>query len=327
MSIITTPVELCNIALAKIGGSGDQVNAAGQITDLDDTDPVSIWCKSYLPIFRQAAILDMASVSSPFKETLKYANLGEDLKAKDVAITSMSGDGALVTIVTAEVHGKVTGDTVFLAGIQGTGYIALNGTAVEATVVDTVTLTIVSTLTGTHTASSGIVSAVPEIGSYYYAFQLPADMLPGGMVGQIDEISVGKRNNLTSDYRYDVAVDLLGTGWLLLTNNISSQDGLSAYVAYVTDSVAYSIWTSQIIETVAVLLAAELCPMVGRSMADRGKLLAEYDNFTKQNAKVFNAMMSNNFAKKVGDFSGGRVERAPQNQHYLFNENRRRNWA
>ena len=41
MSIITTAVELCNIALAKIGGAGDQVNPTGQITDINGTDPVS----------------------------------------------------------------------------------------------------------------------------------------------------------------------------------------------------------------------------------------------------------------------------------------------
>ena len=331
MSIITTAVELCNIALAKIGGSGDKVNAAGQISSLSDTDPVSVWCNSYLPVFRQAAILDMASVFSPFRETLKYANLGDDLKQQDIAIASITDDGAgTVTVITQEVHGRTSADLVYLIGIQDTGnnngYEALNTTVQTITVVDTLTFTFSDAATGTHTANSGVMSMVGAIGTYYYAFNLPSDMLPGGVIGQIDEISISDRNNLTSDYKYEVIMNLAGDGWLLITNHICSQDGLSAYIAYVTDSVAYSMWTPQMVETVATLLAAELCPMVGRSMADRGKILAEYDSFTKQNAKVFNAMMSNNTAKKVSDFSGGRVERAPQNQHYLFNENQRRNW-
>lgn len=331
MSIITTAVELVNIALAKFGGAGDQTNPTGKITSLSDTDPISSWCNSQLPVYRQTAILDMASVGAPFRETLKFANLGDDLKQQDVVVSSISGDGATVTVVTKSVHGRSTSDTIRLAQLQDTGYNngveALNGTTQTITVVDTTTFTFASTVTGTHTAETGFVSIAPEIGPWYYAFNLPSDMLPGGVVGQIDEISILTRNNLTSDYRYEVQLNLDGDGWLLLTNNISSQDGLGAYIAYVTDSVAYSMWTPQMVETVAMLLAAELCPVTGRSMIDRGKLLAEYDGFTKQNAKVFSAMMSNITAMKVKDFSGGRVEHGGKNHHYLFDENRRRNWV
>lgn len=331
MSIITTAVELCNIALGKFGGAGDQVDPTGQITSLAGPDPVSVWCNSSLPVYRQAAILDMASVGAPFRETLKYANLGDDLKQEDVVIASLSGDGALVTVVTKEVHGRTTADKVFLFSLQDTGYNngveALNGTTQTITVVDTLTYTFASTVQGTYTANTGVSSILPSIGPWYYGFNLPTDMLPGGVIGQIDELTVGVRNNLTSDYRYDVIMNLDGDGWLLVTNNISSQDGLSAFIAYVTDSVAYSMWTPQMVETVAILLAAELCPTVGRSMADRQKILAEYDSFTKQNAKVFTAMMSNNTAKRVDDFSGGRTERTGKSKHYHFDENRRRNWV
>jgi hypothetical protein len=331
MSIITTAVELCNIALGKFGGAGDQVNATGQISSLSDTDPVSVWCNSHLPVYRQAAILDMASVSAPFRETLKFANLGDDLKQQDVVVASISGDGALVTVVTKEVHGRTTGDKVFLDYLQDTGYNngveQFNGTTQTVTVVDTLTYTFASAIQGTHKANTGISSIVPSVGPWYYAYNLPSDMMPGGMIGQIDEITMLQRNNLTSDYRYGVMMNLAGDGWLLLTDHVSSQDGLSAYIAYVTDSVAYSMWTSQMVETVATLLAAELCPVVGRSMADRQKILAEYDSFTKQNAKVFSAMMSNNTAMKVRDFSGGRVEGSRQNGFYQFDENRRRNWV
>ena len=331
MSIITTAVELCNIALGKFGGAGDQVDPTGQITSLSDTDPVSVWCNSSLPVYRQAAILDMASVGAPFRETLKYANLGDDLKQEDVVIASLSGDGNDVTVVTKEVHGRTNGDKVFLFSLQDTGYNngveALNGTTQTIVVVNTTTYTFTSTVQGTYTANTGVSSILPSIGPWYYGFNLPTDMLPGGVIGQIDELTVGVRNNLTSDYRYDVIMNLDGDGWLLVTNNISSQDGLSAFIAYVTDSVAYSMWTPQMVETVAILLAAELCPTVGRSMADRQKILAEYDSFTKQNAKVFTAMLSNNTAKRVDDFSGGRTERTGKSKHYHFDENRRRNWV
>lgn len=81
------------------------------------------------------------------------------------------------------------------------------------------------------------------------------------------------------------------------------------------------------VETVAVLLAAELCPVVGRNSEERIKLLKEYDNFSKQNAKVMNSMQKNNYTHRVEDYHGGRTPGVHKHSKYMFNENYRRNWG
>ena len=63
-------------------------------------------------------ITDFAVMSAPFRETLKFADLGADLKQYDVAISSIAVASTVVTITTDEVHGRSTGDTVFLYGIE-----------------------------------------------------------------------------------------------------------------------------------------------------------------------------------------------------------------
>ena len=52
-----TPEDICNLALSKIGGAGDQVSATGQITSLTDTDKVSVWCATLYPKAREQVFI------------------------------------------------------------------------------------------------------------------------------------------------------------------------------------------------------------------------------------------------------------------------------
>ncbi|MDD5010489.1 MAG: hypothetical protein PHQ00_00025 [Phycisphaerae bacterium] len=70
--------EIVNYALlSKLGGAGDQSNASGVISDIDDpNDPVAKKCKIMFPFCRQRLITDLAIARCPAKETLKFADLG-----------------------------------------------------------------------------------------------------------------------------------------------------------------------------------------------------------------------------------------------------------
>ena len=305
MSIITTALELANLALSKLGGAGDQVNGKGTLNNLLGTDGTTTWVNLMLPQARQRAIRDLARTGLPFKEAFKYADLGDDLKDDDVSIATVTGDGAAVTVVTSDVHGRTTADTVFLSGLDGDAdMVALNGTTVAITVVDTTTFTFAGTATGTHTANTGTVSTCPEIGKWMYAFTLPSDCLE--VVGQYNEILVFGKKDLNTDHPFGTILNADGDGFLFLTNNLSNEDGDSAYIGYATDSTAYSIWTSQLVESVATLLAVMLCPVVARDIETQKKLELYYRYEVIPYAKRCNAAMSSDKVFNNIDYTGGR---------------------
>jgi hypothetical protein len=75
---IETETDICNRALSKIGGAGDQESGSGFIASINGVDRVSARCKFLLPRVRRRAIGDLAKKDAPFPETLKYLDLGAE---------------------------------------------------------------------------------------------------------------------------------------------------------------------------------------------------------------------------------------------------------
>jgi len=68
------------------------------------------------------------------------------------------------------------------------------------------------------------------------------------------------------------------------------------------------LFSDALVECIATLLAAELCPIIGRNLEVRQRLLLEYKELTVPDAKRFNQSQFNNSAKTVPDYSGGRTQ-------------------
>ncbi len=64
-------------------------------------------------------------------------------------------------------------------------------------------------------------------------------------------------------------------------------------------------------ECIATLLAAELCPIVGRDLETRQAILAEYKALTVPEAKNYNQSQYNTYSKAVPNFLGGRSKTLP----------------
>ena len=313
----TALVDIANNAGFKVSGFGDQLGGDGQVTAAQltaDADIVSIAINDKYPICRQKTQKDLLAKRCPFPEGLKFADLGLDLKQYDISIESITVSSTVVTITTDEVHGRSTGDTVFLTGIlqdadetiddiEGTLITSLNGTTVTVTVTTTTAFTIDTAgvdATWAHEADTGIISYVPDIGPYQYAFLLPSDFFD--IFRQTDEITA----NVKKEYQHRVILNRDGDGYILLTNHLTNAAGNSAYIEYIIDQQTFALFSPAYEECIAVLLAAELCPIVGKNMEFRRGLLAEYIEKTVPEAQRDNQSKQNNRSKFVPDFSGGR---------------------
>ena len=225
MGVIATSVDLANLALGKVGGAGDQTGASGKITSLADTDQISVWCNTYLPICRQRVISELAAKGAPFPETLKYADLGAE----------------------------VTAD-------------------------------------------------LPDMGKWEYAFELPASWLVvTRQLNQSDSVST----DLRSEYPFEIILNDDGDGYLFLTNDLSNSDNDSAYIEYVFDQTTYAMYSPQLVNAIATILAAELCPMVGKNIEERRKHELEYKYTCIPDAIRANAKRLNG-TKVINDYLGGR---------------------
>lgn len=317
-------VDIANNAGGKIGGYGDQITGEALVTAAQltaDADKVSQWINIKYPIIRKKVIEDFAAMQCPFRETLKFADLGDDLKQNDVEISTIVSSGGVVTVTTDAVHNRTTGDTVFLADIQATEdadlegnlITSLNGTTPTITVVDTTSFTL-DGVTGVdatwlHEEDSGIVSYVPEIGQWTYAFNLPSDYF--AMVRHCDESYTSDarytvRQGVRREYQYQTILNKDGDGLIMLTNNLSNAGADSAYIEYCIDQTTFALFSGAFEECIATLLAAELCPILGRNLEVRQRILLEYDNLTVPNAKRYNQSQQNKFTESSPDFSGGR---------------------
>jgi hypothetical protein len=305
MSIITTATELANLAGSKLGGFANTTSGKQTLTNLEGSDPITTWVNLFLPAARQKAIKDLARTGLPFRETFKLVDLGDDLKQDDVSISTLTGGGATVTVVTSDDHGFTTGDKLFLSDLEGTsGILALNNTTVTITVVDDTTFTFSSSATGTHTEDSGTVSRCPEIGSWTYAFNLPSDFLE--VVGQYDETYIAERTNYLTQYPCHSLLNAAGTGYLFLTNYVSNMDGDSAYMGYVIDSTSYSMWSYQLVDLTATALAIMLCPVVARDIETQKRLEVYYRDFAIPEAQKYNTAMFSDKKVVTLDYTGGR---------------------
>ncbi len=68
--------NICNIALGKLGGAGDELGGNAFIGSIDGSDKVSSWCKLNFRRARRRSITDLATRGCPFRSTLRFADLG-----------------------------------------------------------------------------------------------------------------------------------------------------------------------------------------------------------------------------------------------------------
>ena len=316
-------VDIANNAGIKIGGFGDQADGSGQITAAQLTandDRISIAVNAKYPVIRKKVIKDFAARKTPFLETLKFADLGADLKQYDISISSITISAAVVTITTEKVHGRTTNDTVYLTGIKQDSdettddieqalITSLNGTTQTITVTTTTAFTIATVgvdATWAHEADTGIVSYVPEMGAWQYAFNLPTDYF--AMVRQTDESPL-TRDGVKTEYQNKPILNKDGDGLILLTNTLTNLTANGAYIEYCIDQETFAMFSPAMEECIATLLAAELCPITGRNLETRQALLTEYDKFTVPEAQRNIQSQSDNSSKFIPDFSGGRSGR------------------
>lgn len=218
-------LDIVNNALGKIGGGGDQLNGRAFLANLTGTDKVTTWANAKYPVIRQKVIFDFAAMDCPFRETLKFADLGDAVSA----------------------------------------------------------------------------ASLPEIGAWQYAFELPDDYFC--MVAQRLE-TPDIRNQ--KSYQYQTILNKDNDGLLLLTNDLTNADGDSAYVEYCIDQQTTALYSPGFVEAISTMLAAELCPVVGKDLKTRQQLLVEYKELTIADIKRANQSQFNNHSKKVADYSGGR---------------------
>jgi hypothetical protein len=225
-----TETDLCNESLAKTGGAGDQATGSGFISSIDDSDKISKACKTLLPVCRQKAITDLAAVGCPFRETVKYADLGAEAAEE----------------------------------------------------------------------------SLPEIGGWEYAFNLPTDCLAMSRLIDEDFASITERR---TEYQYESILNKDKNGKILLTNNLTNTAQDSAFVEYAVDVASPAAFSLALKECIVVLLAAELCPMVGKDTKFRQSLLLEYEQLAKPNAKKYNQSQFNNYEQdEPENYLGGRDE-------------------
>ena len=313
----TDLASVANNAGVKIGGFGDQVDGDGQVTQAQLTanaDRISKAINVKFPIVRKDIYADFAAKKCPFKETQQYAELGPDLKQDDVSIASITVAAGTfqITVVTAAVHNLTTGDTTYLFDILGEldtsveDVDSLNTQTVTVTVVDTLTFTI-DTLVGTaawdHTENTGLISKVPNIGPYLFAFELPSNF--HALVRQTLE-GWSRKEGTLREYQCDIVLNRDGDDFILVTSDLTNKDGDSAYIEYVFDQTTFAMFSPELEECLAMKLGAELAPMVGRNYEFRLGMLSEYQKLTIPEALRKIHGKENNYAKFVPDFSGGR---------------------
>ncbi len=316
--------DIANNAGVKLGGFGDQIDESGLVTTAlltVNTGPIAQAINTKYPVIRKQIYADFAAMETPFREGLKFARLGGELTQNDKAITTVAVSAGVVTVTTDEVHGYSTGNTRFIKGVQGSGGIdAINNTNQTLTVTTTTSFTL-DGVTGTddwvHTEDTGTSSEAPEIGRWLYAFNLPSDY--HAMVKHTTDAFVTDNSPYTSKksirpkYRYQTILNRVGTGILMLTDNIfapipnnATGTNVTAYIEYVIDQTDFDLFSPALTECLAMLLASELSPMVGRNTEFRQALLAEYKNLTVPEAKRYNQSQYDITARSIPDYKGGR---------------------
>jgi hypothetical protein len=313
-----TDIYICNLAGGKLGGFGNQVSATGEISNLTATDRITVACAREYPRARQQVIVDLALMRAPIRETVKNAELDDELTGRDVVIADIVSSGNVVTVTTDEVHEKSTGDTVVLKGIDAASGVGaadvgvLNGQTYTITVVDTLNFTLDNT-TGNdsfdYTADSGIVSEAPELGPWGYAFDMPSAAIAAIRV--MDEEFTNDEDT-RREHRFGTMLNRDDDGLIITTNELTNADGDGIYLEYAIDQTDESLFSLYTVDAIATLLASFLAPVVGRNTDVRVAQLAEYRNVSLPDAAAFNNSQINRRAKARTDFRGGRNSVLPQ---------------
>ena len=311
-------VDIANNALGLYGGAADDSGGDGYVPAAVITAGTTTTAKrinDFYAVARKEMISQFAEMGCPFRETVKFADLGDDLKADDITIESITVAAGTfkITVTTVKAHNLTTGDTRFLSDIRGdlatdaADVTSLNGQNVTITVVNTTSFTI-DTLVGTaawdHVANTGQISKAPETGAWQYAFTLPSDYFC--MFRHTDE-SFTEKNNTRKRYQYQTVADRVGTGLVLLTNSLTNLGGDSAYIEYCIDQTAFALFSAMYEKTLTFLLAIKLCTNVGgRDLETRAALMAEYKAVITPDAQAYNQSQFDNSVRYPNDFSGGR---------------------
>ncbi len=291
-----TSTDIANLGISKIGHGGDQtnINGANLIADITGADEIAQKCNFLYPVCRQKAISDLAVKGSPFRETVKYANLGPNLFDSDYSTGTIS-----VTNASATVTG--TG-TVWTTALHASKRIEISGVSYTVLSVESNTsLTLSAVYAGdADDELSYNITDLPEVSNWEYAFTLPSDCL--AVVKQKSEVDG------TFNYQFEKILNRAGTGWLFLTNTLSDADVVSAYIEYVIDQTTTSMFCWPLIECIAVLMAAELSPKYVSTDGDKRRyfLLQEYANMAVPLAMNFNQSQLDTYSKPKTSYLGGR---------------------
>lgn len=147
----------------------------------------------------------------------------------------------------------------------------------------------------------------PEFAQWEHVFNLPGDYL--SMIMQFDEANVQQRYKPEFQRKFEVKPNKAADGHVLMTNDytnvVSGGSANSAFIEYAFDLTNTGIWSISLIDCVSTRLAAEISPIVQKP-EQRIPMLTEYDRFTALQAQAFNRTQSNNNARKIPDFRGGR---------------------
>ncbi len=175
----------------------------------------------------------------------------------------------------------------------------------------------------------------PEIGRWRYAFNLPGDCLVP--VCQFNENFTSTRHFINNQsrtvaikYQFETLTNKEGNGKILVTDVFSNLDGNSAFIEYVIDIPVVGAWSEQMIDAVATLLAAELCPVVGRDIETRLAFTQEYYAKSIPDAQRVNQKGFNNSVRNIPNYLGGRsnvlttVKGVPDLGTYIDAEGNRR---
>lgn len=147
-----------------------------------------------------------------------------------------------------------------------------------------------------------------ETGQYVYVFNLPGDFLSMSM--QFDETRMSERHNQNYQYRFDVVANAAQDGYLLLTNDLSNYNSTgqqdSAFIEYAFDLKKTGAWSEGMVDCIATRLAAMLVPIVGAGISVRQLMMQEYKLVAIPFAQSFSQAQSNNSARTIPNFLGGR---------------------
>lgn len=115
---------------------------------------------------------------------------------------------------------------------------------------------------------------VVEKADWTYAFDLPSDCIR--VIAQVHQQN--------RKHKAEFAV----MGRVLLTNELTNDDGDGPFIVYVYDNVDPEIYSPLLTETIACKLAAEVCLHLGKDPRERQALMEEYQRLCRVRALELN---------------------------------------